>query len=50
MSEVEEKRLNKDKIMMFFSVVVDFVELVIVINKIVNLVIYFFGYKDVKNV
>ncbi|WP_181417268.1 hypothetical protein, partial [Klebsiella pneumoniae] len=50
MSEAEEKRLNKDKIMMLSSVVADLAELAIATNKIANSATYSSGYKDAKNV
>lgn len=50
MCEVEEKRLNKDKIMMLSGVIVDLAELAMATNKIANSATYSSGYKDAENV
>lgn len=50
MSEVEEKSLDKNKIMMLSGVIADLAELAIATNKIANSATYSSGYKDAKNV
>lgn len=50
MTEVEEKRLNKDKIMMLSGVIADLADLAMATNKIANSATYSSGYKDAQNV
>ncbi len=53
MSEIEEKSLDKNKIMMLSGVIADLAdlaELAIATNKIANSATYSSGYKDAKNV